>query len=67
MNRLIAGFFINLCTPIYSADVDIFIPPGTDIMVLGEYYDNPSHHQIQADFVGRLQPGVLVFEMSPAA
>ena len=36
-------------------------------MVLGEYQDNPSHHQIQADFAARLQPRALVFEMLTAA
>jgi len=56
-----------LCTPVYSADIDISIPPGTNIMVLGEYHDNPSHHQIQADFAARLQPRALVFEMLTAA
>ena len=36
-------------------------------MVLGEYHDNPSHHQIQADLAARLQPRALVFEMLTAA
>ena len=36
-------------------------------MVLGVYHDNPSHHQVQADFVSRVQPRALVFEMLTAA
>ena len=36
-------------------------------MVLGVYHDNPSHHQIRADFVSRMQPRALVFEMLTAA
>jgi uncharacterized iron-regulated protein len=38
-----------------------------DIVVLGEYHDNPGHHARQAEIVAALQPAALVFEMIPQA
>ncbi len=37
--------------------------PRVDIFVLGEVYDNPAHHAVQADIVAQLAPAALVFEM----
>ena len=36
-----------------------------DIYFLGEIHDNPGHHERQADWVARLAPAALVFEMIP--
>ncbi|MEM6389634.1 MAG: ChaN family lipoprotein, partial [Pseudomonadota bacterium] len=36
---------------------------GADVVILGEVHDNPAHHAMQADVVGRLDPSALVFEM----
>ena len=38
-----------------------------DIVILGEYHDNPEHHQVQAEIVSQLQPKALAAEMIPQA
>lgn len=44
------------------------VPPGADILILGEVHDNPAHHRTQAEIVAAAQPAALVFEMlSPEA
>ncbi|MCI2399387.1 ChaN family lipoprotein [Aliiroseovarius sp. N1Y82] len=34
-----------------------------DVLIVGEVHDNPVHHDVQADFVARMQPAALVVEM----
>jgi len=34
-----------------------------DIFLLGEIHDNPAHHGIQAQWIGRIAPSAVVFEM----
>ena len=34
-----------------------------DIFLLGEIHDNPTHHNIQAQWIDRIAPSVVVFEM----
>ena len=34
-----------------------------DIFLLGEIHDNPAHHDIQAQWIGRIAPSAVVFEM----
>ena len=38
--------------------------PGTaDIVILGEVHDNPDHHRNQAEWIARIGPKAVVFEM----
>lgn len=34
-----------------------------DVVVLGEYHDNPGHHARQADLIAEISPKAVVFEM----
>lgn len=34
-----------------------------DFVILGEIHDNPTHHRVQAEYVSRLNPKAVVFEM----
>ncbi|WP_298844048.1 ChaN family lipoprotein [uncultured Roseobacter sp.] len=34
-----------------------------DVIVIGEYHDNPHHHERQAEIVAEVAPGAIVFEM----
>lgn len=34
-----------------------------DIVILGEFHDNPAHHQVQADWLAAIEPTAVVFEM----
>ncbi|MFQ6547401.1 ChaN family lipoprotein [Aestuariibius sp. 2305UL40-4] len=34
-----------------------------EIVIIGEYHDNPEHHRIQAEIVAALQPTAVIFEM----
>ncbi|MBM9595260.1 ChaN family lipoprotein [Rhodobacteraceae bacterium MCCB 386] len=45
-----------------DADALEDLPPA-DVVILGEYHDNPTHHRNQAAAVEALQPRALVFEM----
>ncbi len=36
---------------------------SSDVILLGEFHDNPTHHETQAALVGDLRPRALVFEM----
>lgn len=38
-----------------------------DVIVLGEFHDNPHHHARQAEIVAEVQPSALVFEMLTGA
>ncbi|MBI1417740.1 MAG: hypothetical protein GC146_11005 [Limimaricola sp.] len=37
--------------------------PVAQITVLGEVHDNPAHHLVQEEWVARIEPAALVFEM----
>lgn len=37
--------------------------PAAQITVLGEVHDNPAHHLVQEEWVARIEPAALVFEM----
>ncbi|MEL7256204.1 MAG: ChaN family lipoprotein, partial [Pseudomonadota bacterium] len=34
-----------------------------DVLILGEFHDNPTHHAVQADAVRVIAPKAVVFEM----
>ena len=36
---------------------------GAEVVLLGEFHDNPVHHDIQAALIAELKPKALVFEM----
>ena len=36
-----------------------------DVLIIGEFHDNPQHHRVQADAVRVIQPKAVVFEMLP--
>lgn len=36
---------------------------SSDVVLLGEFHDNPRHHQVQSDLVQDIAPKALVFEM----
>ena len=63
---LFAAAFASLAAPTgaVSLSEETFVRmAAADVVLLGEFHDNPSHHQIQADLVKRLSPAALVFEM----
>ncbi|KIT14604.1 hypothetical protein jaqu_36820 [Jannaschia aquimarina] len=45
------------------AEGPVTVPPGMQVVWLGEVHDNPRHHEIQANVVASLAPSALVFEM----
>ena len=40
---------------------------GADFVAIGEFHDNPEHHELQAKLVAALAPAGLAFEMIPQA
>jgi len=54
---------VALLTWAGSAQADVMWPADADIFVLGEVHDNPWHHVQQAQIVGDVMPGAIVFEM----
>jgi len=64
--RGIAPLAVLLCAaggwpPTKSPDAVDF--SGFDVVIMGEVHDNPAHHVNQAEWVARLAPTSLVFEM----
>lgn len=57
MRYMFALFSILFGLPLAAGQFD------ADVVVLGEFHDNPHHHIRQADIVADLQPKALVFEM----
>ena len=39
---------------------------SADVVLLGEIHDNPTHHQVQAEFLSELRPKAVVWEMLTA-
>ena len=54
-----------LAVVIAFAASNVLAAPRADVYFLGEVHDNPAHHQVQADWVQRIGPKAVVFEMIP--
>ncbi|WP_372570795.1 ChaN family lipoprotein [Ruegeria jejuensis] len=61
---------VILAAPFRAAFASELIPADilaqmkqADVVILGEFHDNPRHHQIQAEAVRALQPKAVVWEM----
>ncbi len=66
MIPLILTFLVSFAAPIGAVSISedaVWQMEGADVVLLGEFHDNPAHHVIQAELVARLQPAALVFEM----
>ncbi|MFA3917104.1 ChaN family lipoprotein [Ruegeria hyattellae] len=64
---------VILAAPFRAAFASDLIPQDildrmkqADVVILGEFHDNPRHHQIQAEAVRALQPNAVVWEMLTA-
>ena len=66
MRGLVAALAVLLCAaggwPLATAPQDVDFA-GYDVVIMGEVHDNPVHHANQADWVARLSPTAVVFEM----
>ena len=65
--RFVFSVLVALGALIGVAKADI--PPAAravSVVVLGEIHDNPQHHETQAEWIKRLEPAALVFEMLTA-
>ena len=52
-----------VATPIVASAAPDWASFSQDVVIIGEYHDNPGHHQMQADAVAALKPKAVVFEM----
>jgi uncharacterized iron-regulated protein len=54
--------FIAVCSVLVMASS----VSAQDVLILGEFHDNPAHHVLQAERVAELAPAAIVFEMLTA-
>ncbi|WP_223428483.1 ChaN family lipoprotein [Tateyamaria pelophila] len=57
MRYLLSFAFVLIGLPVSAGQFD------ADVLILGEFHDNPHHHMRQAEIVAATQPKALVFEM----
>ena len=66
---LIVACLATVAAPVGAASLSeetVARMTAADVVLLGEFHDNPAHHQVQAELVASLQPAALVFEMLTA-
>lgn len=61
--RIFAAALAALIAAPSLADENIASAHRADVVFLGEVHVNPAHHRVQAEWVERLTPAALVFEM----
>lgn len=63
---LVFAFFASLAAPIGAVSLsekDALRMQTADVVLLGEFHDNPAHHRVQAELVSQTTPSAIVFEM----
>ncbi len=61
------GGFASSAAELVEVDRFVEMARDSDIVILGEIHDNPTHHEVQAAIVSALRPDAVVFEMIPQA
>ncbi len=62
----LAGLALLWAGPVSSREVAAdAVPLDAPVVVMGEEHDVPAHHANQADWVARMAPAAVVFEMLP--
>lgn len=60
MRQVILSILVMLSAPCLHADIDM---AAHDVVIIGEFHDNPHHHAFQAKLLQQTPPKAVVFEM----
>lgn len=64
---LVSGVAFCAAPLVYAQSADVLALPEaaieSQVLFLGEVHDNPAHHAVQAQWVAKLAPRAIVFEM----
>ncbi len=60
-----AALFALAAAPVRAVSLDAVVSAAAaaDVVILGEFHDNPAHHAHQAELLDQLQPRAVVWEM----